>query len=268
MKDTEAETMVKPNRIYIGDGFLIAIGGYLQDKKEGKKYTNVLTEKKFTIKDTDTTYRVINHWSKLGLFDDDRPDDNKGWRKFSIVDLTWLQILNELRSFGMSLDKIKTGYAEIKETCDILECGISLCFLKKGINVIIFSDGHIEVVPREAVTSSESIGYLKEASYLVISLNNCLNRLFPSKNFSPTLQTFELSEKEVSLLAELRFSGCDEISVHMRDGTIHRIDTKSKDVGEIGKLSDILNAIKDGDFTVKKQDGKILYVEKIKKTKV
>jgi len=36
----------------------------------------------------------------------------------------------------------------------------------------------------------------------------------------------------------------------------------------IGKLSDIFNAIKDGDFTVKEQDGKISYVEKIKKTKV
>lgn len=268
MTDAETESKRKPNRIYIGDGFLIAIGTYLQDKEEGKKYTNILTEKKFTIKDTDTTYRVINHWSKLGLFDDDRPDDNKGWRKFSIVDLAWLQILNELRSFGLSLDKIKAGYAEIKETWEIFECGISLCFLKKAINVIVFSDGHMEVVPREAVAGSESIGYLKEKSYLVISLNNCLSNLFPDKNFSPTLKTFELSEKEISLLAELRFSGCDEISVHMRNGTIHRIDTKSKDVGEIGKLSDILNAIKDGDFTVKKQDGKILYVEKTKKTKV
>jgi hypothetical protein len=260
--------MDKLNRIYVDDAFLIALGGYLQDKDKCVGYANVLTEKKFTIKDSDSTYRVINHWSNLGLFDDDRPVEKKGWRKFSIVDLTWLQILTELRSFGLSLDKIKVGYTKIKETWDILECGISLCFLKKGIAVIVFSDGHIEVVPREAVTKSESIGYLKESSYLVISLNNCLNKLFPSKNFTPTFRTFELSEKEISLLTELRSGGCDEISVRMRDGVIYRIDAKSKDVGEIGKLSDIFNAIKDGDFTVKKQDGKIVYVEKTKKTKV
>lgn len=260
--------MDKLNRIYIDDNFLIAIGGYLQDKDKGASYVNVLTEKKFTIKDTDTTYRVINHWSKLGLFDDARPDDKKGWRKFSIVDLTWLQILNELRKFGLSLEKIKIGYTAIKETEHILECGISLCFLKKGINLIVFSDGHIEVVPREAVTKSESLGSFKETSYLVVSLNNCLNSLFPNKNFSPQLNMFELSKNEIEVLSDLRFGGYEEISVQMRNGDIHRVDTKSKDVGEIGKLSDILNVVKDGDFTIKKQDGKILYVETVNKRKV
>jgi hypothetical protein len=54
----------------------------------------------------------------------------------------------------------------------------------------------------------------------------------------------------------------------MQNGEIQRVDSKSKNVGEIGKLSDILNAVCHGEFTIKKQDGKITFIEKISKKKV
>lgn len=140
--------------------------------------------------------------------------------------------------------------------------------LRKGINLIVFSDGYIEVVPRGAVTYSESTEYFNEMSYLVISLNACLNRFFPNKNFSPNLDTFELSDKEIAILAELRSGDFDEINIHMINGDIHRFDTKTKHMGEIEKIADILNNVSYGEFTIKKVNGKISFIESVTKNKV
>lgn len=255
----------KLNRIIVDDSFLIALGKYSQEKKRGAWHINFLTEKKFTIKDTDSTYRVINHWSKLGLFEDAREEENKGWRKFSLVDMVWLKVLMELRKFGFPLEKIKIGYQIIKEKAGIFECGVALCMMQKGINLIVFSDGHIEIIPRQALTISESINYFKESSYLVISLNRCLEHILPNRSYSPSLDTFTLSEKEISILALIRSGDCDEITIQMKNGDLERVNTKTKHTGEIGKLADILNKVSNGDFTIKKQAGKIVFVEVVKK---
>jgi len=258
----------KLNRIILDDTFSSAVGHYLQEKEKGVSPVNFLTDKKFTIKDTDSTYRVINHWSSLGLFDDARPDDNKGWRKFSLVDMTWLRVLMELRAFGVALEKIKIGYQAIKEKAEIFEYGVALCMMRKGINLIVFSDGYMEVIPRGAITMSESIGYFKETAYLVISLNSCLERIIPNRDYSPKLDAFELSKKEISVLSVIRSGAYDEIVIQMKNGDLERIDTKIKHVGEIGKLAEILNKVSHGEFQIKKQDGKIVFVEAVKKEKL
>lgn len=65
-------------------------------------------EKRFTIKDTDLTYRTLNHWVSEGLIDDERNNEGQGWRKFSIYDRLWVQIILELRKYGISFEKIKS----------------------------------------------------------------------------------------------------------------------------------------------------------------
>lgn len=258
----------KLNRIITGDAFLMAVGDYLEEKEKGSEHVNFLTEKKFTIKDTDSTYRVINHWASLGLLEDSRIDATKGWRRFSLVDMVWLRVLMELRGFGVSLEKIKVGYEAIKSKMVILECGVALCMMRKGINLIVFSDGHIEVVPRSAIIENESIGYFKETAYLVISLNTCLSRILHNRDYSPNLDTFQLSQKEMAILAELRAGEYDEVTIKMKNGDVDRIDTKAKHIGEIGKLSDILNKVAFGEFRISKEDGKIVLIEETKKEKL
>lgn len=259
---------MKSKRILLDENFIFALQGFISKKNNDTKYANIITNKKFTIKDTDSTYRIINHWSSLGLFDDSRSAENKGWRKFSIADMTWLKILMELRTFGLPLERIKTGYDSFLNRESMLEFGIFMCMLKKAIYLIVFSDGHIEMADKNAITRSESLGYFNEPSYIVISLNNCLTRIFPEKDFKPNLDTFELSKKEISILYEIRFGNYDEVSIHFKSGELDRIDMKTKHIQEIGKLTDILNKVSYGDFSIKRQNGKITYVEEIKKEKL
>lgn len=263
------EMEINRNRLWVDDGFLAAIGHYLQEKENGAKYLTSLTEKKYTIKDTDSSYRVINHWCNAGLLDASRDSNENGWRKFNIVDLVWLRVVMELRVFGLSLNKIKVGNASFSgKYRRIFECAILLCMMRKGINLVVFSDGYIEASPRGAVAISESSGYLKDAAYLVISLNNCMEKVFPSEDYSPKWDTFSLTDNEIAVLHELRCSNSDEISIKMKDGDISRVDTTKQHVGDIGKLSDILSDVAYGDFTIKKANGKITCVKATKMSKV
>jgi len=270
---SEIKFKKRSDKINYGDNFWIEFSQYCfpSEDKRGKKIkdiTNTLTEKKFTIKNTDASYRAVNHWSNLGLLDDSRPEEAKGWRKFSVVDLVWLKALAEFRKFGVALDKIKVGYEALKEFDRLLEFGVFSAIMRNAIYLVIFSDGYIELANREALSAGESLGLLQDSSYLVISINNCLRDIFPDNDLRPHLNNFQLSDKEISVLSALRIGKHDEINIHKKNGDVDRIDTKTTHTGDIGKLSDILNTVSNGDFVIKKKDGKISFIEKVNKKKV
>lgn len=196
------------NRIYTDDLFLAAIGYYLQKKQSSTDNINFLTERKYRIKDTDSTYR------------------------------------------------------------EIFECGVALCMMRKGISLIVFSDGHIEITPRSALTMNESMSTFRETTYLVVSLNRCLEQIFPDKSYLPPLDMFELSAKEISILSTLRSGEYDEITIQLKNGDLERIDTKKGHIGEAEKLADTLSKFSYGDLTIKKQAGKIVFSEVVTKAKL
>lgn len=116
----------------------------------------------------------------------------------------------------------------------------------------MFSDGYIDIVPKRVFTSYELNSNLKELAYLVIDLNRCLELFFDYMDLSSS-DDFVLSKKEISILSVLRAGNYDEISIQMKNGVIDRIDTKARHLENIGKLSDILNKVVNGDFIIKKQ---------------
>lgn len=235
----------------------------LEDRKKSARFFSFLSEKQFTIKDTGIKYRVINHWSTQGLLQDSRTEHEAGWRKFSFIDVAWIQILLELRTFGLSLDKIKVAFKSIgKDDFVLLEYGVSLAMLGKDICIVVFSDGEADVIPRATIDK------LSDRSYIAISLNTCLNTILQDDSCSPLLEEFNLSPIERGVLSQMRLGVFDEVLIKFKDGKVDRIDTKTRHMGEIGKLSNILNRICHGDFSIKKKDGKIAIVEAVKKIKV
>lgn len=260
---------INPNkfcRIFYDDSFLADLGKYLNTKEQGNNnLANYLTEKKFTIKDTDSTYRVINHWSSLGLFDDSR-FENKGWRKFSLVDMVWLKVLIELRKFGLSLDKLKISYESIKSKTAIFEFSILSCLMRNAMYVIVFSDGHTEIAPRNAVSFSEAGSYLNETSYLTVNLNCCLERIFPGKSYSDQLCAFELSKQETRILEELRLKQPEKITVKMKNGSPDLLITKTKYKKDVDTENNL--KVSYGNVTTHVADNHVMYFEKTEKTKL
>ncbi len=81
-----------------------------------------LFEKRFSLADLKISSRVLRHWSKYGLLPDENAEKNqtnapeepvptKKRNRFNFVDLIYLNILQDLRLFGVSLPKL----LEIKE---------------------------------------------------------------------------------------------------------------------------------------------------------
>jgi len=73
--------------------------------------------KQFVMKDIGVTPRVFHHWASKG-FIDMRPMQSGLKHEFSFVELVWFNIVNELREFGFSLDKIKVVHDSLMEKFD------------------------------------------------------------------------------------------------------------------------------------------------------
>ena len=57
----------------------------------------------FKVSEADVSYRVLSHWRSEGLL---TPLDGK--RNVSRLDLAWLNVLRELRAFGMPIQSLRT----------------------------------------------------------------------------------------------------------------------------------------------------------------
>jgi len=76
--------------------------------------------RQFVMKDIEVTPRVFHHWALKGLVDV-RPKQNEYNHVFSFVELIWFNIVNELRSYGFSLEKIKLVYDSVMEKLDFIK---------------------------------------------------------------------------------------------------------------------------------------------------
>jgi len=73
--------------------------------------------------------RVLNHWEKEGVIGNLR-DGGRGWRKYSLLDRIWIQLVQQLRAFGYPLVNIK----QLKEALDnqtLLEFAVGYSKLQK-----------------------------------------------------------------------------------------------------------------------------------------
>ena len=121
--------------------------------REDLNSLEVLQAKNMTIAATGISYRTINNWEQHGLIDNSR-DDNKRWRKFSLIDCVWIKIISDLRCFGFPIEKIKN----IKESLYSRELGgkmqlekIVLSFTTtEYLLLLIFMDGKISTLPSES----------------------------------------------------------------------------------------------------------------------
>ena len=92
---------LEENIILDTDSIALSLKEFL--KQEG--IIKLLTKKGDTLVNKSISSRMLNHWEELNLIDNNR-ENGKGWRKFSILDSVWMEIILELRNFGFPNDKI------------------------------------------------------------------------------------------------------------------------------------------------------------------
>ena len=225
-----------------------------------------LREKKYTAKDTDKTFRIINYWESVGLLDDKRKSGGEGWRKFSMMDMVFMHLLAKLREFDFSIQKLKIVKDDLEKTLTVGKTKTDITILeyaymravgaKNGGNtyLLITPDGHADCVTQKDILLMQALEEMPEG-YICINFNQLLSeRVKLGKRKIPvhSENAFVLSEKEQTILEVLRTKKYKSITIAPKEGGKSMIIECTADYKEGDTLPDY------GDIVTRVQDGSIV----------
>ncbi len=224
-------------------------------------------EKKYTAKDTDKTFRIINYWESVGLLDNNRQSGKKVvWRKFSMMDMVFMHLLAKLREFDFSIQKLKVVKQDLEKIILMGDDDMAVCVLeyayiravgaKNGGNtyLLITPDGHTDCTTQKDILFMQELGKMPEG-YICINFNQLLStRVKLGKRKIPvhSENAFVLSEKEQTILEVLRTKKYKSITIAPKEGGKSMIIECTADYKEGDTLPDY------GDIVTRVQDGSIV----------
>ncbi len=236
-----------------------------------QRHPEVLTklrEKKYTAKDTDKTFRIINYWESVGLLDNNRKSGNEGWRKFSMMDMVFMHLLAKLREFDFSIQKLKVAKQDLEKTLTIGKTKTDITALEyaymrvmglsNGGNIyfMLTPDGHADCVTQKDILLMQALEEVPEG-YICINFNQLLSaRVKLGKHKIPvhSENAFVLSEKEQAILEVLRTKKYKSITIAPKEGgksTLIECTADYKDGDTLPDYGDILTRVQDGSIVQK-----------------
>lgn len=233
--------------------------------------------KKYTVSDTSLSYRQANDLDTNNLLDNDRKSKS-GWRKFSFKELVYIQIISELKKFGIKREQLQELWesffkepgenkkrpelrnkfiGEIVIGCVLGRIEMTLIVNNKGS--VIFSDP----VNLLLVLNSEP--------QIILSLNKLVNDLLvklkrESIPVKTNLQSLVLgnsysTEKESKLLKIIRDKKYSAIRLTKKDGDIAVIYAEESNNKSELTLKDFEKILAEKDFiniSIVQRNGKIV----------
>lgn len=254
------------------ESFDIDLVNYLASV-DGIQIHKFFNKRDSSIRQTDETYRTINHWDSAGLLSLGR-GEGQGWRKFSILDIIWVYILGDLRGFGFSLEKLqsvkKSLFRQLDESVNLLEFYVATAKATKKDNdcfIIVTKEGEADIGTRSEIEATEMIGGLPD-SHIKLKLNSYVDRVSKKQGIvtvnDPSLV---VSEKERDLLLAIRRGSYQTITIKLDNGDIKRINgteniekVDQKKIWET--IKEILNEGEFQDITLKQQDGSVVLIQR------
>ena len=267
----DTSQLPKPGHwIFRGDGFFFGLGEYLASEN-GKRVAAVLHEPRYTLKETDLTYRVVNHWDSEGLIDSTRAEE-KGWRRFSLLDVVWLHVLMELRLFGLSLEKLLRAKHSLRQKrgengTELFEYYVALALLRKEpVYLLVFRDGTGEMAYDEQYQMT--LEFFPIANHVRIEINPILQRLFPKLELGTIREVrVQLADDEMEVLQLIRSGRFESVTVKRKNGRIERIEAEET-VEAQRRIAEILQDADFQDISVKKENGRVVSIKRTIKKKV
>ncbi len=218
---------------------------------------------------TGISYRTLNHWEKIGLIDNERPD-GKGWRKYSIIDMVWLHIIISLRNFGFPHKKIlkvrqklmnnKKPNERMSDSRVLLFYTILAYCKRKPVTLLVLQEkSDVQFVTDNELTFDHYFNNL--GNHISIPLNPFIQKL-SGKDLSPKFPlSAKITEKEATLLGVIRYGNYESIKIKLKGKEIDLLENtelinNSERITDILKSKDFLN------IELKQRDGKIVCLKK------
>lgn len=238
--------------------------------EEARPISEMINNRATAIKINIASYRQLNSWDQYGLIDIER--EGSEWRKYSILDAVWVNIIYELRCFGFTIEQLKTvkttlegGSDKVKSQMPLLEFSVYRAMMEKEhILLLAFSDGSAIPVPYDQFKMNIIYGEMK--NHIQIDLNVILQRIFKNNvDLKPIhFVDFHLTEEEANLTQFIRTKNFERIEVKFQNGKMQIVEGVER--VEADKLIiDILKEQKYQTIEIIQKDGKIVStVRKIK----
>lgn len=171
----------------------------------GKNIVKIFHDKKYRIKDTDLTYRTINHWEQVKLISSKREKESE-WRKFSFIDLVWLRIISKIRDLNLPIETIKKIKRSVVLDLSGLHYFEFLLFLSTNKEIplclVAFPDGSAVVVTKKELARSIEGGFI-ESQFICVDMSEILSQT-PRDSYSAILEKpILLATKEQAKILEI-----------------------------------------------------------------
>jgi DNA-binding transcriptional MerR regulator len=120
-------------------------GGSLEDLKfdrflsREKEFIKKINKPQYRVGANVATYRTIKTWEEEGILEDTRKDE--GWRKFSLKDTIWIELVKSLREFGLPLSKILKVKEDLIQTKKFEYAIWQVTNKKFVLSVVVFPTG-------------------------------------------------------------------------------------------------------------------------------
>lgn len=134
------------------------------------QYPNIVKEIRkllYQVADTSFDSRKLATVAKSGLLPDNRKD-KKGWRKFNLNELLYLEVIKKAREFNMEYSQLskvkelffanKTNYIKIGEVTPTEQALVLLLSERVPISLRLFSDGNVYIADNKAFKSEVDNG--------------------------------------------------------------------------------------------------------------
>jgi DNA-binding transcriptional MerR regulator len=267
--NTPAGKVVNALDVYRNEAFDIGYLDYFKDIKNNR-ISHVLNSKDRNVKISTVTYRQLNSWEEQGLLNNER--EGREWRRFSIMDALWTKIIQELREFGLSWEKLKAAKESLSFQSDL--CGVPMPMLefytafaigsKMPVLLLVFKDG--VAVPANFSQYKVTQQVLGLENHLQINLNAMLQGLFPNMDLKPNYKNeMPVDIDEMELLAYLRVGDYEKVEVRYKNGKIDIIEGMER-IKATKRLHDILKEQEYANIEVIQEGGKVIgFLRKTKK---
>lgn len=221
-KLNEAGIRIKPGLLIVRDDyFALNFAAYNLDKRFDKNKA-AFNDRRHTVGETKISYRAINHWGESGLLPDGCKDAS-GWKKFTLVEVIWLRIIERMRGFGLPLNNIKAVKENImewdskEERYKYFEYYLAEALSTKYDSyIVILSDGVADLASSMELQNTKAL--LGPKHLLLISLKAVLKEFGFKVPGSSDL--IALTDAEKDLLGSIRFENNDEVKAKVAGGEI------------------------------------------------
>lgn len=244
--------------IYKNEAFDIGFNEYFKNRK-ANRISEILNSTDRNLKFSSITYRQINSWGEQDLLTVER--EGREWRRFSVMDALWLKIIQELREFGLPLEKIRIAKDSLSFMSE--KCGVVMPLLefytafaignKMPVLLLIFKDG--VTVPANFTQYKVASQYKGIENHLQLNLNELLQGLFPKVDLLPShINEMPVSLDEMELLAFLRIGNFEKVEISYKTGKMQTVEGMERlDASTL--LSDVIKEHKYQKIEVLMADG-------------